>query len=900
MRLLFISFALGWLVPMFALAQTSRITDLESKLSRAESPEQKAEILHELASATWDYDFEKAYGYAQKAWLLSRQNQYVKGQVQALTDIGLYHYFSGNYTQASARYHEAVRLCGSHRYGAYPAYTLTRLGNLCRVQAKFDSARYFYDASLKLLADMKSPGALSSVYYNKGALALSLSAFDSALVFFRQSEAIRKQSDTLNLMECWHGIGQAHQGAARFDSALYFYDKAFRMALRHKDREQQMVYYTHRGEIYTIRGDYKNAIRDFSQALDILSRHRFKRYHALVLRHIAEVYDAQGDFRRANEHFLTALRMQEAMNNKQEIGKLYGDLAWLYIHERNDSVASQYAANTLRVMEEIGDKSGISFAHNVLGFIHYSHRRMDEALEHYQKALALRKEIKAMQLYSGTMFNIARVYEKQGAYARAREYLVQALALDERSNDLPGLVMTYNALGALSSKTKLAADAEQYLNKAQALARQIGARSELRNNYKIFADHYRAKGDLTQALVFYDRYIALNDSIFTRQNASKIAEMNALYELEKKEREIQSLNQQNEVSQNEIQLQKTQLSLQRSYLTFTIAGLALLGLMAYMFFLNARLKNKANRDLKRFNTEVQEQKEEIQAQSEELTEANNSLMLLNNELVEKTEEVQAQAEELRESNEMITEINRDLDQIVTKRTFELQEAFKELDTFFYRSSHDFRRPLTTFMGLAEVAKITLKDPVALELFAKVNETAFSLDKMLLKLQSISDVGAQQLIFREVWIREIYESVCTTFREDLQRLKIGVHAQVNLQTSFISYPVMVRIIIENLVENAIHFCTPEDPYIFLRARQEGDNAVIEVEDNGQGIDEHYSDKIFDMYFRASERSKGNGLGLYIVKKAVKKLNGSLELVTKVGKGSRFIITLPMNKSTIHKF
>jgi len=64
------------------------------------------------------------------------------------------------------------------------------------------------------------------------------------------------------------------------------------------------------------------------------------------------------------------------------------------------------------------------------------------------------------------------------------------------------------------------------------------------------------------------------------------------------------------------------------------------------------------------------------------------------------------------------------------------------------------------MGLAEVAKITIKDESALELFRKVDETARNLDKMLVKLQSISDVGSQELIFKEVLLREIFEMVLT--------------------------------------------------------------------------------------------------------------------------------------------
>jgi signal transduction histidine kinase len=297
--------------------------------------------------------------------------------------------------------------------------------------------------------------------------------------------------------------------------------------------------------------------------------------------------------------------------------------------------------------------------------------------------------------------------------------------------------------------------------------------------------------------------------------------------------------------------------------------------------------------LSRLNREIFEQKEEIQAQSEELSGANRALVRLNMELTEKTEEIQAQSEELRETNEMIVEINRDLDLSVTKRTAQLKEAYKELDTFFYRSSHDFRRPLTTFMGLAEVAKITVKDKTALELFDKVKETARSLDKMLVKLQSISDVGAQELVYKEVLVEELFHTVCKGFRDELDHRGIITTCVVSLPEAFVSYPAMIRIILENLVENSIQFATPYKPHITLRAYQAGTDCIIEAEDNGQGIQKDLGDRIFDMYFRGSERSKGNGLGLYIVKKAVEKLKGTIRADTTVVAGAKFILTFPMH-------
>jgi signal transduction histidine kinase len=107
--------------------------------------------------------------------------------------------------------------------------------------------------------------------------------------------------------------------------------------------------------------------------------------------------------------------------------------------------------------------------------------------------------------------------------------------------------------------------------------------------------------------------------------------------------------------------------------------------------------------------------------------------------------------------------------------------------------------------------------------------------------------------------------------------------------------MVKIIIENLVENSIHFSGVDNPYVRLKVTQNGDYITMDFLDNGQGIPKEYQEQVFDMYFRANERSKGNGLGLYIVKKAVEKLEGSISLSSIPLIGSTFTIMLPKGSS-----
>jgi signal transduction histidine kinase len=393
-----------------------------------------------------------------------------------------------------------------------------------------------------------------------------------------------------------------------------------------------------------------------------------------------------------------------------------------------------------------------------------------------------------------------------------------------------------------------------------------------------------SQGNFKEALEFKNLYQSLNDSIYSEASAGKLAEMQALYQVEKKDQEIQLLSKERALQESQLQVQQAQLRQQRILIVTAVIGLLLISTVAYITYYYYRKIHK-------LNIEISEQNEEIQAQSEELSESNQTLTNLNNEIVEKNEEIQAQSEELIEANQTIAQINKHLEEKVEERTAELKKAYKELDTFFYRSSHDFRRPLTTFMGLAEVAKITVKDQNALELFSKVNDTAHYLDKMLVKLQSISDVGGQELVYKEIFLKEIFDTVCDTFREDLQRRNIKTFCEIDLKESFYSYPALLRIIIENLVENSIFFSGVEDPNIHFKAHRQESNVIIEVRDNGEGIGKEYLDRIFEMYFRANERSKGNGLGLYIVSKAVEKLSGQLSLQSEAHKGSVFTITFP---------
>jgi len=482
------------------------------------------------------------------------------------------------------------------------------------------------------------------------------------------------------------------------------------------------------------------------------------------------------------------------------------------------------------------------------------------------------------------LLNIGGVLEKQKQFKEALNFDLQSLALEESIQHGVGIAYSCQSLGQLYTKIREFSQANAYLTRAEKLSKEIKAGNILRDVYQNKRDLSMAEMKYTEAVGYSILYENLKDSIFHHNLSNRISTLQNGFELDQKDKEIKILSQQKELQEERLQVQRSQIARQWIIISFGVIGLLVIGTVAYVVY---GYYNK----VKQLNTEITNRNEEIQTQSEELTEANEVLSKLNKEVSEQKEEIQAQAEELTESNQAISQANDSLEEKIQKRTAELKEAYRELDTFFYRSSHDFRRPLTTFMGLAEVAKITIKDESALELFSKVEETARNLDKMLMKLQSISDVGAQELFYKDVLLREIFQLELDNVAYELDQKSIRTSQEVDLRRPFLSYPALVKIIVQNLVENAISFSNPVDPYIHLGAYGDENEVIIEVRDNGEGIEAEYQDRVFEMYFRANARSKGNGLGLYIVKKTAQKLNGRIEMESTRHVGTSIRVHLP---------
>lgn len=225
----------------------------------------------------------------------------------------------------------------------------------------------------------------------------------------------------------------------------------------------------------------------------------------------------------------------------------------------------------------------------------------------------------------------------------------------------------------------------------------------------------------------------------------------------------------------------------------------------------------------------------------------------------------------------------------------LTDSNKELDTFLYRSSHDLRRPITTMLGLSQLAKMTTLEPEAEELFSKVEETAHGMNKMLQKLYMVNDIQAGVQETKPVDFGAIHRSLRQELGDLINLYGIDFQFAVEEGLAFGAPDRLVKNILLNIIENAVLFHRGEQPYVHVDISLDPKGLIMKIADNGVGIPEKYHEKIYNMYFIANESSKGNGLGLYVVKRTVDILDGEITLASASRKGTEFTVFIPTMRS-----
>ncbi len=224
---------------------------------------------------------------------------------------------------------------------------------------------------------------------------------------------------------------------------------------------------------------------------------------------------------------------------------------------------------------------------------------------------------------------------------------------------------------------------------------------------------------------------------------------------------------------------------------------------------------------------------------------------------------------------------------------ELKQVNIQLDNFVYHASHDLRGPLRTVLGLLDILKIETNKEQREHCVSLIEGSIKRLDSLVVDLLSIS--RNRRIANPKVKINfmsEVDHAIAGFYHLGNTR-NLDIRVMVTQPTEFVADLTRVRIVMNNIISNAIKYrrFLTSPSYVEIRIRVDDSAAHIIVEDNGEGISEEQLPRIFDMFYRASDQSEGSGLGLYIVKDVLQKLEGHIEINSELGKGTTVKIMIP---------
>jgi len=298
--------------------------------------------------------------------------------------------------------------------------------------------------------------------------------------------------------------------------------------------------------------------------------------------------------------------------------------------------------------------------------------------------------------------------------------------------------------------------------------------------------------------------------------------------------------------------------------------------------------------------EIEKKNIELETKVMDISARDNEIQAQNEELVAQNEQILHHRKSLEEAHNKLKVMNNHLEELVQQRTAKLEFTVQELDTvvneldrFVYSASHDLSAPLKSVLGLVNILR-NEHDPDKLQTYCDYIERSISkLDNVIKSLVEFSRNSHYLVGHVDVNVREIVAEVIEelAFWPETQLVKLNNKVMPDLVVK--SDPERLKVILHNLIGNSIKYADTmkPSPSIWIESFLEHTTLVLQVKDNGIGIRESDHARIFDMFFRGSDRSKGSGLGLFIVKETVSKLKGTISLKSEYAVGTTFEIRLP---------
>lgn len=224
----------------------------------------------------------------------------------------------------------------------------------------------------------------------------------------------------------------------------------------------------------------------------------------------------------------------------------------------------------------------------------------------------------------------------------------------------------------------------------------------------------------------------------------------------------------------------------------------------------------------------------------------------------------------------------------------LKDLNAELDQFAYRVSHDLRSPISSTLGLLYLAKEEHELKTLQEYHQMMEKSLVKLDDFIQEILTHTRNSRLPIVYEPIQNLSAYiEDIVLPFTQNPAFAHIQFSSEIQENAVLCTDKTRLKMILHNLLSNAFYYHDVHKTknWVKLTMNIEHHKVQIEITDNGIGIEEKHLNKIFNMFYRATEKTPGTGLGLYIVKQVLEKMQGRISVQSTYMSGTTFTVEFP---------
>lgn len=425
-----------------------------------------------------------------------------------------------------------------------------------------------------------------------------------------------KMTDDSNKVILLNEIGLKMKDSS-YQKALDLLHESQKMSKNINYQKGVGVSHFNQGLVYLAKGFDNEALKEFTIALDILSKLNERKLVAELNRSIGKIYKFWGKYHSAIDHFIDALRIYEALNDKKNICSIQLDLGNAYSNIDIEK-ALNYYDQTLQSAKLIEDTTYIVYSLNNIGDVYKNIDENAKALKYLQLSLDANKTYNEPRGKSAALSNIGQIHIKEGNYKKALEYL----------------------------------------NKAQVIAEEHNFTEFIIENKMELSKAYEKMGIYKKSIELYKEYVNIKDSIYNVEKQNQILELEAQYESNRKDKEIELWEHKDKISKFQLHA--------------TLTGLLIFLIFGFLIYRTQKNRIKQDKELMEKNKLIHEaQKKLTEAEKKEKT-------LLKEELESKKSELINFALHIIHKNELIQDIKSCLRKVKSSDKQEQMRTYNDL------------------------------------------------------------------------------------------------------------------------------------------------------------------------------------------------------------------------------